>query len=443
MIPVQREVLRVGAFLLVSFAVVGLSAAYWSVSGPTSLLLRNDNARQLIAARSVARGALLDRTGAPLAVSVQTEGGMARTYTPVVDPAILGTVVNGTGVSGAEAVWDPILRGESQDSVETAIQNLMHQPQAGNDVRLSLSLEVQQALVDGFGDSTGAAVVISMTDGEILGMISRPADPAADATPEPGESTSPENVAINGQYPVGGALLPAWLSAALLEGTDITQAVFPAGACAANVPESLAISLQESFLYGCPDPFQAMASGMSRDAVNATLSRFIVSPPQDTLAGILDAVPVASGAAERTASALAVALMSAAIADDGAAPSPVIGLDWQPPGDAEPTSLVTERPPIPVTTATTARRLQDIMRQAVAEGAAQNAGRARLDIGGLAALAGSEVSPVAWFTGFTSLPNRQGAAVAIVLDGTTDTGLAADIGGAALEAAASALQGDR
>jgi hypothetical protein len=105
------------------------------------------------------------------------------------------------------------------------------------------------------------------------------------------------------------------------------------------------------------------------------------------------------------------------------------------------TPLNNASPSIPVTTASNARRLQDLMRQAVAEGAAQNAGRARLDIGGLAALAGSDDQPVSWFIGFTSLPNGQGAAVAVALEGQRDPGLAADIGGAALEAAAGVIGG--
>ncbi len=72
-------------------------------------------------------------------------------------------------------------------------------------------------------------------------------------------------------------------------------------------------------------------------------------------------------------------------------------------------------------------------------GAAQNAGRPNIDIGGHAALAYSGDGSLAWFVGFATFAGRQGAAVAIVLENSADPGLAADIGGTALAAAQAAL----
>jgi cell division protein FtsI/penicillin-binding protein 2 len=90
-------------------------------------------------------------------------------------------------------------------------------------------------------------------------------------------------------------------------------------------------------------------------------------------------------------------------------------------------------------TVNTARQLQDLMRNAVANGAAQNAGRPDIDIAGHASLAYSGEGTQAWFVGFATLRGRQGVAVAIVLENSDDPGLAADIGGTALMAAQTAL----
>ena len=79
------------------------------------------------------------------------------------------------------------------------------------------------------------------------------------------------------------------------------------------------------------------------------------------------------------------------------------------------------------------------MRYAVANGAAQNAGRPDIDIGGHAALAVSGDGSLAWFVGFATFAGNEGAAVAVVLENSDDTGLAANIGGTALEAAQAAL----
>ncbi|MFN8377058.1 MAG: penicillin-binding transpeptidase domain-containing protein [Anaerolineae bacterium] len=439
----QREIRRVGAFLLISFFVVGMAAAYWAVTGPNTLLLRGDNPRRVLDAQAVDRGTLLDRDGVALATSERTGNAYTRVYPASANASVLGTVESGVGISGPESAYDALLRGLPVNSVDQALRDLLHEARQGNNVQLSLSNEVQQTLTDAMEGIPGAAVVISLPDGEILGMISQPGVTDAEATPEPGRPTpQPINLALTGEYPLGGALLPGKLSAALLQGVDIIQTEFPAGECAVRLPPDLVITLQEAFLFGCSEPFAAATANITPDALVSTLSSFVVRPSETALSGLMTGyAPSTSEMGEFTASPLSMALMAAAIAEDGAAPAPQLGLGWSAPDSDSQTSLRTASPRLPVTTATTARRLQDLMRQAVAEGAAQNAGRPRLDIGGIATLSGTDDVPLSWFVGFTSLPEGKGAAVALVLDGSRDTGLAADAGGAALEAAATVLQG--
>lgn len=102
--------------------------------------------------------------------------------------------------------------------------------------------------------------------------------------------------------------------------------------------------------------------------------------------------------------------------------------------------MVHAAPTIPLMTDSTARQLQDLMRGAVAQGAAQNAGRPAIDIGGHAALAYSGDGTLAWFVGFATLGGDEAVAVAVVLEDSRDPGLAADIGGTALDFAGRALR---
>lgn len=438
----QREIQRVAAFLLVSFFIVGLAAAYWAVTGPDSLLQRRDNPRLVLQAQWVDRGQLVDRNGVTLASSERTGSMYSRVFPTSADASVLGVVQTGVGISGPEAAYDALLTGTPVDPIEQSVRDLLHEARQGNDVQLTLSSEVQETLAAAMSGRAGAAIVISLPDGEILGMISQQGPEAAGAMPESGAPPAqPVNLALTGEYPVGSAILPGSLSAALLQGVDITQTKFPAGDCAVRLPADLVITLQDAFLFGCPQPFASATANIAPDALAATLSSFMVQPPATALNGLLTGyAPERAGTGDLAASPLSLALMAAAIAEDGAAPAPQLGLGWRAPGNDGWTSLVTASPRLPVTTATTARRLQDLMRQAVAEGAAQNAGRPRLDIGGIAALAGPDDAPVSWFVGFTSLPEGKGAAVAVALENTRDTGLAADVGGAALEAAAGVLQ---
>ncbi len=444
----HRDISRVAAGLLSAFMIVGLAAAYWAVAGPTSLLLRGDNPRTVLADQNVQRGALLDRDGAILATSQRQNEAFTRVYTGAADESVLGRVEGGFGVSSVEIVYDALLRGSEIDALSAAARQLVHQPRTGADVQLTLSAGVQEALAGAVGGTLGAAIVIDTTTGEILGMVSLPRRADSELTPEADAAArSGDNLALTGRYDAGGALLPGLLSAALLDGLDITRIGYRAEECAVHLPANIELSLQDAFLYACSGPFSTVASGVAGEALASTLSAFIVRPADSALGGILAGVPsehLTSVDAIQTArvTPLALALMAAGILEDGAAPAPQMALAFRASGTDAWTPLTSANPRLPVTTAATARRLQDLMRQTVAEGSAQNAGRSGLDIGGIAALAGSDDLPLSWFVGFTSLPSREGAAVAVVLDGIRDAGLAADIGGTALQAAAAAISAE-
>jgi hypothetical protein len=75
------------------------------------------------------------------------------------------------------------------------------------------------------------------------------------------------------------------------------------------------------------------------------------------------------------------------------------------------------------------------MRHAVSNGAALNAARPGIDIGGHATLAFSGNESQAWFIGFATLAGGRGVAAAVVIENSVDPGLAADIGGTILAAA--------
>jgi peptidoglycan glycosyltransferase len=140
----------------------------------------------------------------------------------------------------------------------------------------------------------------------------------------------------------------------------------------------------------------------------------------------------ALGQGHLTVTPMGMAVIAGAIVNDGNAPQPTALLAVRHPQTTTWIPNADSRPSLPLTTANTARQLQDMMRLAVAQGAAQNAGRPNIDIGGHAALAYSGNQSQAWFVGFATLGGRQGVAVAVVLENSSDPGLAADIGGTAL-----------
>lgn len=86
-----------------------------------------------------------------------------------------------TGKTGLERFYEDALRGKvGYEKIETnvegrALRRLGHVPAVpGADLRLSIDLDLQRAMVAAFGDFDGSAVALDPRTGEILAMVSKP-----------------------------------------------------------------------------------------------------------------------------------------------------------------------------------------------------------------------------------------------------------------------------
>jgi peptidoglycan glycosyltransferase len=275
------------------------------------------------------------------------------------------------------------------------------------------------------------------------------------------------NRVLQGRYQPGGTMQTLLMATALAmeqpldtpieTATDRVSVADTDLTCAVRLP-STALDLREAYAFACPMPFQELADEIGPVALQAALDTFLfdqpltlpgfVGEPEDTLTQTTPAPTITSdnlvenalGQGLFTVNPLTMAVMASAIVNDGNAASPQTLLEIRHPDTGQWTPADRDLATIPVTTTNTARQLQDLMRNAVANGAAQNAGRPNIDIGGHATLAYSGDETQAWFVGFATLGGRRGIAVAVVLENSDDPGLAADIGGTALEAAHTRLQ---
>jgi penicillin-binding protein 2 len=91
----------------------------------------------------------------------------------------LGDVV---GQMGSEAAFEPLLRGEwggqqvEVDSAGRVLRILGDKPAvSGQDIQLTLDLELQKLSEEALGDTRGAIVAIDPRDGAVRAMVSRPA----------------------------------------------------------------------------------------------------------------------------------------------------------------------------------------------------------------------------------------------------------------------------
>jgi peptidoglycan glycosyltransferase len=469
-VGVAADIRRLHAVFLFGFLLVALSAGYWAVVGPDTLLTRDDNPRRVLAANAVQRGAVFGQGDVLLAHTPLTEAGAGARQYP--DPAffgVLGYFSSRYGTGGLEAVFDAPLAGRDRAARwdEALLDGLLYRPVIGTDIRLTLDSTVQGVFRDAFGTHRGAGVVISLPDGEIRALISLPgydpntldtdwetlrADPAAPLF----------NRVLQGTYQPGSAWQTALLASAIIDGVpldgeaetdryDNTARIALADGtvlgCVLPVAAP-ALILREAYALGCPAPFAALAAARDEagrrallDEAAAVLDRagaatagtvFAPTAPQPGAGGEYTLF----GQGTRRVSVLEMALLAAAIVNDGNTPAPLLLDALRPPGADGWQPAAPPRPTTAVMTIDTARRLQDAMRYTVAEGAAQNAGRPQRDIGGHVGIAYAGARVDTWFIGFTTFGGTEAAAIALVLEGVYDPGLAADIGGTVLDAPA-------
>ncbi len=463
---------RLGYGLLAAFAVVAATLAYWVMVQGGTLLAREDNPRRVLYEQRLQRGMIVDRNGEPLARSVvdpETETAIRLYPHPEAAP-VVGYASLRYGVSGIEAAYDGLLRGDALIPAQQQLtQNLLHRMPEGGDVQLTLDLAVQQAAVEALGERAGAAVALGVPEGDVLALASAPTfnpnqldeqweELAADAGApllnrttqglyQPG--TSLESVILG----VGlntGATAPddEWAG---IEQAEVNGSTLP---CAGSVGSVVDITtIGEAYVTACPRPFVTVAESIGAERLDAALQDFgLLDPPPFTLpteAADLDTPPAeadleatAIGQSSLTVSPLQMARVAAAFADNGRMPPlQLVSAAQTSPGEWQ--TVDPEGNPRGTISPASAQAVVEWMGQAVNEGPASAAALPGEQVYGHAglALSGPEGTLNAWFIGFAYETSERSIAVAVLLEDTTDARQAARVGGAVLEAALAAERG--
>ena len=188
--PVGRNVSRVGLALGLAFAVLAAGAGYWQVIEASSLSTAADNPAVIAATRNAVRGRILDRNGKVLATSKKDRFGEPyRVYVDDTIAPVVGYASRQFGTAGLERAYNTQLTGlVNADPLREFLKKFDPNPNEPQDLHLALSLALQRAAVAGLGEDVGAVVMLDPKTGEILAMASTPtfdasavADPATAA----------------------------------------------------------------------------------------------------------------------------------------------------------------------------------------------------------------------------------------------------------------------
>jgi cell division protein FtsW (lipid II flippase) len=162
--------------LLTGLLIVAGGLIFWQIALAPFLVQRDDNPRPIIAEQKIRRGRLLAANGVPIADTVVDEDGLVERRYPYPDlSSVTGFYSIRYGVGGAEAIFDPILRGtDGRTEQDLRLDELLHRPLVGQDVTLTINLPAQIAAGEALGKREGAVVVMEIETGAILVMSSHP-----------------------------------------------------------------------------------------------------------------------------------------------------------------------------------------------------------------------------------------------------------------------------
>jgi peptidoglycan glycosyltransferase len=305
-----RNIEQLAQSIFLGFVLIAVSLFYWQVVRAPELAARDDNPRLIQTELRLRRGRLLDRYGEVLAYShpspgpAETGDEVQRLYPQPEADHVVGYYSLRYGTGGAEAAFDATLRGRL-----SPLDQLLHRPQTGHDVALSLDLSAQRAADQALAEHHGAVMVLDITSGAVLALVSHPAyDPNTldeDWNILAADPDAPLlNRATQGVYPVG----------------DLARLVGLAGLLSAGIttpPDPLDTPVDDMLAPLSPSGYLATARQLGFDA----------PPPFDlpTGPGLLpDFSDGRSTPRDLAVTPLHMARLAAAIATDGRMPVPTL-----------------------------------------------------------------------------------------------------------------------
>ena len=471
---------RVGIVVLALFMALFISASWIQVIDAENIADDDRNVRKLYESFSAQRGEIV-AGGIPIATSVPVDNQFkflrtypfGELYAPVV-----GYYTLNQGNAGIESALNPLLTGRASAQLISKITSLVTgtSPQ-GASVMLTLDPEIQQVARDALGDNRGSVIAIDPATGRIIAMVSTPSfDPNRLAShssssvlsaylelgEDPGNPLA--NRAIAGDQYFPGSVFKVIMTAAALESGRYdasseflnpaqlplplsTKAITNSGGALCGGGKT--VTLEDAFRLSCNIPFAELglelgeaqiASVAESFGFGATLEIPLRVTPSSFPRGIDQAQLMLSsfGQFDVRVTPLQIALISAAVANDGTLMKPTLVDDIIAPNlsiirSVEPS--IYSRP----LSASTARELTRMMVGNVERGVASGASILGREVAGKTGTAETGIGSgrTFWFTGFAPADSPQ-VAIAVVIEGDKTDGsgntVAAPIAKAVLEA---------
>ncbi|MEU7032149.1 penicillin-binding transpeptidase domain-containing protein [Streptomyces sp. NPDC046237] len=453
----NKTIRRASVFsLLLVLALLGRATWVQAYEGKA---LANDkqNRRQVMAQYAQPLGNIVV-AGSPVTGSKKTEGGdlaYKRDYTDgELYAAVTGYSSQAYGATQLEGIYSDVLDG-TDTRLKNPLDALTGKQQEPGDVLTTIDPAVQKAAYKALGDKKGAAVAIDPKTGRILGMVSTPSyDPAAIAGLTDGatwkELTGDEdkplvNRALRQPLPPGSTFKLVVAAAALEDGLYGSVDTATESPNPYRLPGSTRnlenenpsapcenATIRTALQYSCNNVFAKIAVDLGQDKVKAMAEKFGFNDEQQDVpvrayasvypSGMDKAQTALTGIGQFdvTATPLQIAMVSAAIANDGLMAAPHM-VSQVVDSDGETLDSFEDGDTRRIVSSSTAEQLRSAMVTVVDKGTGSNAAIGGAEVGGKTGTAqhgeNNSKTPYAWFTSYAKdADSGKEVAVAVLIE---------------------------
>ncbi|MGW6887207.1 peptidoglycan D,D-transpeptidase FtsI family protein [Streptomyces chartreusis] len=477
----NKTIRRASVFTLLLVFALLVRATWVQFYDGKALADDKDNRRNAIALYSEPLGNIVVG-GESITGSARTKSGdlaYKRTYKDgSLYAAVTGFSSQAFGATQLEGIYRDLLDG-TDNRLKSVLDTVTNKRSEPGNVITTIDPDVQKAAYDALGDKKGAAVAIDPATGKILAVVSTPSyDPSRITTGDSDawneltkDSDKPmTNRALRQPLPPGSTFKLVVAAAALEDGlyssvdektdspdpyplADSSSELTNENPSAPCEDASIRVALQ----YSCNNVFGSLAVDLGPDKVRAMAEKFgfndasqdvpvrayesvypkDMDKAQTALSGI--------GQFDVTATPLQMAMVSAAIANDGKLVSPHMVSQITDSGGNALENYDDSADTTEIVSSSTAEQLQSAMQTVVEDGTGTNAQIAGATVGGKTGTAqhgeNNSKTPYAWFTSYGKADGKE-VAVAVLVEQSdaarsevSGNGLAAPVAKAVMEAA--------
>lgn len=471
---------RLGIALFLGFAALLVAVSWFQVVRADELKTDPRNPRPALADRGKERGLIVSSDGTVLARSVPDPADPRNFIREYPEGRAFSHAVGYSsflvGASGIEAAYSSHLRSRVDLTISDLVAVILGQDLRPRTVEVTLDSELQRLAFDALGDNKGAVVAMDPSTGAILAVVSKPSfDPAVlnalDAAEQwdrlLAEADRPLADRATREIYAPGSTFKTVVTAAGLDTGQVTPATEFADPVEFQLPESDAtisnfdggpcgngdtVTLLQAFVRSCNTIFADLAIQLGAVDIGITAAALGFNRDLDFAWEVPNATwhtdalaedPAAlgqSGIGERDvrATPLHMAMVAAAVANDGMVPSPyLVQRVVHAGGDV----LESSEPDLMrAMSQETAATLSQMMERVVTEGTGRQAAVPEVRVAGKTGTAtGQEGFPNVWFIGFAPVGEPE-IALAVFVEGTPVSGEAATGGGVAAPIAARLIE---